>query len=396
MSLVESMFPRRLGLVSDPLLEVIAGQALEADRTRSVAPGVISAIKGSDLIRYTACRALGGIEGTVLAAGEELEAVASACASTAWCLWNHMCVFHHYCTLFGPAAEQLLGGIVSAREWVTYPNGAGTAATGRLEGDEWVIDGKVTFASGARYGEWAMVMFSHEAAGSETRALSHTLVRLETPGVTIVPTWDGSAVRASATDDVILESVRTPAALARPFFVDYAAQARAAEWPSIDERYREDWAGLSSLWLAAQATGAGIAALGDAAEQATRRRAIFGVPMAQRPNVQTHLGEAAGLLAAARATWMAGAAETDARIARCEPPEETDQVRHFALASASLRQTGQAFQLLLRVLGGNGLRESGTFERRWRDYQAMSVHIISHPDRVDEMTGKWLLGVARQ
>ena len=49
--------------------------------------------------------------------------------------------------------------------------------------------------------------------------------------------------------------------------------------------------------------------------------------------------------------------------------------------------------LMLRVLGGNGLRESGSFERRWRDYQAMAVHIISHPDRVNEMIGKWLLGV---
>ena len=115
--------------------------------------------------------------------------------------------------------------------------------------------------------------------------------------------------------------------------------------------------------------------------------------MAQRPNVQLHLGQAAALLGAARATWVAGAQETDARIAAARPPTEADQLRQFGHAAASLRQTGDAMGLMLRVLGGNGLRESGSFERRWRDYQAMAVHIISHPDRVNEMIGKWLLGV---
>jgi hypothetical protein len=48
---------------------------------------------------------------------------------------------------------------------------------------------------------------------------------------------------------------------------------------------------------------------------------------------------------------------------------------------------------MLRTLGGNGLRESGSFERRFRDYQAAALHITAHPDRVREMTGRWLLGV---
>jgi hypothetical protein len=43
-----------------------------------------------------------------------------------------------------------------------------------------------------------------------------------------------------------------------------------------------------------------------------------------------------------------------------------------------------AMRLILRVLGGNGLREGGSFERRYRDFQAMPLHINAHRDRIGE------------
>ena len=50
-------------------------------------------------------------------------------------------------------------------------------------------------------------------------------------------------------------------------------------------------------------------------------------------------------------------------------------------------------RLTLRVLGGNGLREGQSFERRYRDFQAMPLHINAHPDRVSEQYGRHLLGL---
>jgi hypothetical protein len=48
--------------------------------------------------------------------------------------------------------------------------------------------------------------------------------------------------------------------------------------------------------------------------------------------------------------------------------------------------------LLLRSQGGNGLREGGSFERRWRDFQAMPLHINAHRDRVHHQLGRYILG----
>jgi len=390
--LAAAYLPSRDGLCCEPLLPRIAEQARQADATRSVDAGVIAGIKASDLIRLSASRSLGGVEATVRAIGDELEAIAGVCGSTAWCLWNHLCVFHYYCTTVGPDARDLLAGIVRDREWVTYPNGAGSGVTGVRDANSWVLDGKITFASGARYGEWTLVMFSHPDEDGAP-ALSHTPVRLDTPGVRIDPTWDGAAVRASATDDVYVDRVRTPVELARRFYPDYARRACEPEFAVVDHRYREDWAELGALWLAAQATGLASAALAEAAGQASSRKAIFGVPMAKRPGVQMNLGEAAALIAAARAAWTTGCAETDARIAAACPPSVADQLRQLGYTTAALKLCDEAMHSILRVLGGNGLRESGTFERRWRDFQAMWLHIIAHPDRVNELTGRYLLGV---
>src|ERR1700716_1079569 len=112
----EGAEPRNL-LVA-PLLPLIAGQAAEADATRSVAPTVIAALKTNDVMRMSAVSVLGGLESSISAIGRELEAVAAACGSTGWCLWNHLCVFHFYCGLLGPAHIELLRGITANRRWV--------------------------------------------------------------------------------------------------------------------------------------------------------------------------------------------------------------------------------------------------------------------------------------
>src|SRR3954447_13045143 len=100
------------------LVPLIAAQADDADRTRTVAPEVIAAIKASPLMVMAATPELGGLGSTIGDIARELEAVAAACGSTAWCLWNHLCVFHLYCGLLGPAHADLLRGITQNGEWV--------------------------------------------------------------------------------------------------------------------------------------------------------------------------------------------------------------------------------------------------------------------------------------
>src|SRR5688572_4243032 len=115
------------------LLGLIAEQAGEADRDRTVSPEVIAAIKASPLMAMAASVEIGGAGAGVGEIARELAAIAAACGSTAWCLWNHLGVFHLYAGVLGPTHAELLASIVEGHEWVCLPAGAGSRAYGRVD-----------------------------------------------------------------------------------------------------------------------------------------------------------------------------------------------------------------------------------------------------------------------
>src|SRR5205085_8958 len=165
---------------------------------------------------------------------------------------------------------------------------------------------------------------------------------------------------------------------------DRAGKLRDPAEAVINPRYREDWVGLSDLWLAAMAVGVMSEALSDAVEEVSGRRGLMGRAMKDLPGVQFNLGRAAIALASARATYEAGCAEVDARIDAGRIPSEEDQLRQMALSVDALSRCDAAAGQLRKVLGGNGLRESHPFERRQRDLAALGVHIHAHQERVTE------------
>lgn len=378
------------GLLIEPVLPAIAAQAAEADASRSVSAEVIALIKDNPVMGMTASPELGGLNSTVTAVARELAAVAACCSSTAWCLWNHLCTYHFFCALMGPEHSGLLGSVTANREWVCFPAGASTRISGVVDNDQIVLNGSAAFGSGARYGEHAGVVFFLREAENPRR---FTLVDLRSPGVTVDPTWKAMSLRASATDHVRYEDATVPADRHVPFPDKFREVFRAPDFPVIHHRYREDWVALSDLWLGAMAVGLAGAALAEAAEGIRERVAIAGVKMIERPTIHVNLGQAGTLIKTAGDTVLKACAETDARIEAAAPPTETDYLRQLGASMQALACCDDAMRLILRVLGGNGLREGATFERRYRDFQAMPLHINAHRDRVTEQLGRHLLGL---
>ena len=113
-------------LCCGPIIPLAAEYAREADETRTVNPAVLTAVRQSELLALSASPRIGGRGAAIGAIGRELEALAGACASTAWCVWNHLCVFHLFCGVLGPDHAELLAAIVDRHEWVCFPAGAGS------------------------------------------------------------------------------------------------------------------------------------------------------------------------------------------------------------------------------------------------------------------------------
>ncbi len=375
-----------------PLLGDIAAQALQADRTRRISPDLIAAIKKNDIMRMSASREIAGLEESIVAIANELRAIAPRCGSTAWCLWNHLCVFHHFAGVLGPAHAGFLADVISKREWVCFPAGASSEVTGVDASGKTILSGVAAFGSGGKYAEWAGVAFLK--AGSKIPQFA--MVDLRHPKVRIKETWDGSALRASATDHVYYEGVDVPHERVTPLPPRYRAVFRQPDYPMIHHRYREDWVAISVMWLGAMATGVAEASLDDTTLNIRDRIAILGTKMVEKPTIHVNLGRARALINAATDTVYAAMAETDARIAQRVVPTEGDYFRQTSAGMQAVLLCDEAMKLILRVLGGNGLREGTDFERRYRDFQAMPLHINGHIDRITEQLGRIALGLDSQ
>jgi len=378
-----------LSLSIAPLLDEIAGAAAAADRERSLSEQVINGIKANPIMRFTASEEIGGLNKGIVATGFELEAVAANCGSTAWVLWNHLCTFHLFAGLLGPDNQAFLRELVAKHEWVCFPAGASTAIRGVTSGEHLHLTGKAAFGSGGRYAEWAGASFITD----DSDKAKFSLVRLQQDGVNIDPDWYSLSLRASATDTVYYNRAEVPIAHVVEFPFMYRVAFRDPDREMIHHRYREDWVALSDLWLGMMAAGVVQANLNEVTEGIRDRVALMGVKVAQRPLVQVNLGQAQANINAARDTVVAACQETDARIAAQQIPSEGDYLRQVSASSAALRLCDEAMRLLVRVMGGNGLREGPNFERRLRDFQAMPLHINAHQDRVNEQIGKHLLGL---
>lgn len=373
-----------------PVLDAIGAQAAAADASRSVDPAVIAAIKANDVMRLSASPEIAGLNESIVVIADELRAVAPRCTSTAWCLWNHLCTFHLFCGVLGPDNAEFLRGITQRREWVCFPAGASSSVEYRNDGDGIVLNGSAAFGSGARYADWAGVILKPGSGAPEDRFV---LADLRDPNVRIDPTWEAMSVRASATDHIYYENVRVAANRVVPFPVPTRIAFRDPGASVLHPRYREDWVALSVLWLGAMACGLAETSLEETAESIRGRIAIFGTKMVERPTIHVNLGRARALISAATDTVYAACAETDARIASKTLPLEADYLRQCAAGMQAVLLCEEAMKLVLRVLGGNGLREGTDFERRYRDFQAMPLHINGHIDRITEQVGRHAVGL---
>tara|TARA_B100000963_G_scaffold327453_1_gene315205 strand:+ start:2110 stop:3312 length:1203 start_codon:yes stop_codon:yes gene_type:complete len=388
----EGLTPRSPAYVG-PLLSDIGKQAASADASRSIDSALIASIKKNDVMRLSASPEISGLDETFVNIGSELQAVAGQCTSTAWCLWNHLCTFHHFAGLLGKQNTDLLSDVVSKHEWVCFPAGAESKVSGwQTDSGNFELNGVASFGSGSRYADWAGVVFKEGASQKPMFAFAN----LRSPGIEIEKTWQAMSLRASATDHIHYTNAHVPSKSVVHLPYKYREHLRNPSTEMIHHRYREDWVAISVMWLGAMATGLVEAAFHEAIESIRHRVAIVGTKMSDKPTIHINLGKVRALLNAASDTVYSALDETDNRSAMKIIPTENDYFRQCASGMQAVQFCDEALKIILRTLGGNGLREGTNFERRYRDFQAMPLHINGHVDRITEQLGRLSLGMKTQ
>jgi alkylation response protein AidB-like acyl-CoA dehydrogenase len=356
----------------EALLEDLRAQlALTADqhdRDGSFPHANFDRLHEAGLLALTVPRALGGAGATLAQAAKVIAAVARGEPSTALVLT--MQYLHHASTRHAEAwprhlLEQVAGEAIrdgalinSLRvepELGTPARGGLPATVARRVPEGWRISGRKVYSTGAPRLTWMAVWARSDDAEP---LVGSWLVRSDTPGVSIIETWDHLGMRATGSHDVVFDDVLVPH--------DHAVNVAPANQVPVPDAALLRW---MSVLLSAIYDGVARNARDWLANWLRERApANLGAPLASLPRFQQALGEIDALLFSNRVLLQAGAAEPSASGI------ELDATDSFRIKYLVTNQAIAVVEKAVELSGNPGLSRANPLQRYYRDVLCSRIH----------------------
>ncbi|WIG60130.1 MAG: Acyl-CoA dehydrogenase [Ktedonobacterales bacterium] len=360
---------RRLLALAAPLAERFAARALAHDADASFPLENIADLRESGLLALTVPETYGGLGANELEHTLVIERLAWGDASTALALGMHLSNIgqmaegglwpERFPALCREIVEDgaMLNAAQAEPELGSPSHGGVPATTAQPDpAGDWRITGRKIYTTGAPALRYFLVLAALDEPGEPVR-LGSFLVPSDALGLRIEKTWDAMALRASGSDDLVLEDARVGA--------DALLDVRPVGAPDPRAALGLPWGALT---LGAIYTGVALAARDEAVHfAATRIPTALGKPIGELPTVRQKLGEIEALLLASHRLLYGLAADW------VETPELRPVLRAQGglVKSITTNNAVRVTDLALRITGGAGLqREPMRLERLFRDARA--------------------------
>jgi alkylation response protein AidB-like acyl-CoA dehydrogenase len=370
--------------MSDPVqaARALAPRAAEAaaasERERRLDAGLVAELAAAGFFRLCVPQAVGGLEAHPAVLVEVVEELARGDAAAGWCVAI-------------TATSGLLAAYVpedAARAIYARPDavaGGVFAPRGRAVrvDDGFRVTGRWPFASGCEHCHWLMGGCVVDRGDGELETLPNGMpdIRLmlaPADRFEIHDTWHVSGLRATGSHDIELRDEHVPDAMAASVISDT---------PRYDgPLYAFPLFGLLALAIAGVSLGIGRGALDDFAALAGAKVPTGGRrALAERGTVQAEIARAEASLRAARALLLEA-------IGAAWGAVDVERRTGLRLAATHAVETGAAVaETAYRLGGGSALYESSPLQRRFRDANAATQHMLVAP-ATWELTGRLLLG----
>ena len=229
----------------------------------------------------------------------------------------------------------------------------GTTTTAVADGDDFVINGRKCFISGAPFADWAMVFAKTDPSQKGSRGISLFVVDLKLPGVSFGAHENKMGIIGYPTSDLILEDVRVP----KSCLVGELHKGFAYAMKTLDG---------GRLGMAAQALGVAQSCLEEATKYAKERKQ-FGRRIADFQGISFMIADMATDVEAARQLVYHAAELKDANS-----PDATTacSIAKYFAAEAANRCAYKAVQ----IHGGYGYIKEYKVERLYRDARITSIY----------------------
>jgi alkylation response protein AidB-like acyl-CoA dehydrogenase len=366
------------------LAATAAELAPEAEQSRRLAEPLVSALAEAGLFRLCVPKAAGGLEahpGTLTTA---VQALAAGDAAAAWCVAVGATSGLLAGYLPEESARAIHAGPTTMIAGVFAPRGRATAEEGGYR-----VSGRWPFASGCRHADWLMGGCVVDDGGT-VRMLPNgmpdvRLVLAPAQTFTIHDTWHVVGLRATGSHDIELAGVHVPSELSASVFTDPPVQTGPL--------YAFPLFGLLALAISSVCLGIGRGALDDLVAIAGGKVPAGGRrTLAERATVQAEVARAEAAVRAARALLDESIGEAWERAVASGTVDERCRAGLRLAATHAAAAGLQATETAYRLGGGSAIYDSSPLQRRLRDVNAATQHMLVAP-ATWELTGRQLLGL---
>ena len=369
-------------------------RARAVDKDREIHVESVKDLHESGLLAMSTPRSMGGTEADLVTIVSVFEILASACASTTWCLVNHIAACSILQRCLGDRSETYLQAVVEEGAALGFGAVPSEAETRAVEGG-YISSGRWPFISFSLRCRWVLLITrvhggpaDQSPTGPDGRCL---VVPLDDNGVTIEDTWQAMSLRGTMSNDVVLDEVFFPKERA-PVFI---RPAPGETWDeSAPAALRSSGLAAGRLVTGPIMLGVAQAALDSTIEFAVGRNMTLGGSLRTRmPGNQFAVADAAMYIESARALLYQEARAVTAKAESNIPFTPDDSVRLSMAGLVATQNAQKAVDRLFGIRGAHGLFETDDFERYYRDVRMGTLVANQTPDLVREWLGKHLFGI---
>jgi alkylation response protein AidB-like acyl-CoA dehydrogenase len=261
---------------------------------------------------------------------------------------------------------------------------------GRVEGG-FRLSGRWGFNSGSPNASWiglAAPVFEGDAPSMGQGGPGLVFCFMPRSDVQIIDTWHVTGLRASGTQDLVVQDVFVPIEMSGGFSLPAGPHAVRECIPARIPFFTV----LGIVQAPPVCLGLAWRAIEEFRSIAQVKQSMFGTMMRDQGQVQAGLARARGLVSSARAWWYQKVQEMwdAASEGRTLSADERVEMRIASLTVAD--NCLEATDMLYRLAGTSAVFQSSPLERCWRDIHTAAQHMQTQPVRW-ETAGRVMLGL---
>ena len=366
-----------------PVIEAAADD-IEAER-RLTAP-IVDALHEAGLYRMLLPQSLGGAEVDPVTFVRGIETIASADASTAWCLCQASGCSMSAAYLHPDVARTIFGDDPRAvLAWGPGPDARAVAVDGGYR-----LNGTWSFASGCRQANWLGGFAPIVGADGQPRRRPDGAVEARTllfpaEQAEIVDVWHVSGLRGTASDAFTVDDLFVPheRAILRDEPAERQHTGRLYCFP-LGSLYASGFAGVA-MGIAR----ASLDALIDLAIEKTPRG--YKRPLRDSAVIQAQVGRAEAQLRSARAFLLGALRDIWAAVGHSGELTLEQRMLIRLAATYTIHEAKEVVDTAHHAAGGTAIFNASAFDRRFRDMHAVTQQLQGRQAHF-ETVGQHVLG----